>query len=160
MVSGFDRYWVSGTFDKIDNIVKAVTPQQHWFVKYKTIILHIGSLILGYMIFEITSMFFDIIHGPVKPIENPSETLLVIRNFVQMYPLVLQIFNGIIFWLDGIFPTLLLRDWVLKLWPKVEFDFGPEHQKLEKIRRKRLGLFFLLIVIPFLINFIYDLVKK
>lgn len=157
LVSGLDRNWVAGTFDKIYSIVDSAKPQEHWFIQYKSLILHIGALIFGFLLVEIS----DILFSPfVDPVKNPSEKVLEIRNFLNEYFVVKYIIIGILYWSGGIFPILFIRDWVLKLWPSVEFDFGPEHQKSEKNKRIRIGLFFLAIIIPLLVNFIYDLLMK
>lgn len=157
IVSGLDRNWVSGTFDRIDTTIDSVKPQKHWFIQYKSIILHVSAFFFGLMIYRILDILW---YQHIEPINNPSEIIQAIRDFIYKYLFVLYTIQGIFFWLQGIFPVLYLRNWVLKLWPSIEFDFGPEHQKSEKNKRKRLGLFFFVIIVPLLISFIYDLIKN
>lgn len=153
MVRG-DKNWVAGTFDSLDDIIESAKPQEHWFIKYKTVILNLGAITFGYFIYKL----LDIIS--IGTNENPSANVMRIRDFLHSNIILLNIIKIIIFWLQGIFPLWWLRDWALKLWPSVEFDFGPEHKKIEKNRRKRLGLFFSIIIIPLLLNVIYNWLTK
>jgi len=157
IVSGLDRNWVSGTFDRINTTIDSVKPQQHWFIRYKSIILHVSAFFFGLMFYRILCV---LLYQHIEPIDTPSEIIKAIRDFLHKYPFVRHTILGTCFWLQGFFPVLYLRGWVLKLWPSVEFDFGPEHQKYEKNKRNRLGLFFSVIIIPLLISFIYDLFIK
>lgn len=149
-----DKYWVSGTFDLLNDIIEAVRPQEHWFVKYKTLILHIGAIAFGFFIYTLLDLI------PIGTNEEPSINILKIRDFLHSNIIFLSLIRTLLFWLQGILPLWWLRDWVLKLWPSIELDFGPEHKKSEKRRRKRVGLFFLVIIIPLLLNLIYDLLTK
>lgn len=157
IVSGLDRNWVSGIFDRINTTINSVKPQKHWFVQYQSIILHVSAFFFGLMFFRILDV---LLFQHIEPTDTPSEIIKAIRDFFHKYPFVRHTILGTCFWFQGIFPVLILRGWVLKLWPSVEFDFGPEHQKSEKNKRNRLGLFFSVIIIPLLITFIYDLIKK
>jgi hypothetical protein len=156
IVSGLDRNWVSGIFDRIDTTIDSVKPQKHWFIQYKSIILHVSAFFFGLMIYRILDILW---YQHIESINTPSEIIQAIRDFIHKYLFVLYTIQGILFWLQGVFPVWYLRDWVLKLWPSVEFDFGPEHQKSEKNKRNRLELFFFVIIVPLLISFIYDLIK-
>lgn len=146
-VVGKDKNWVSGTFDKINSFIESLRPQQHWFIEYKVIVLHMGALVFGFFIFKIMSQY-------TTPIENPSKNIQLIRAFLHSSPIIYYSALATIFWLEGLLPVLFLQKWALKLWPSVELDVGPEHQKIEKSRRKRLRWFFLIIIAPLLIDFI------
>lgn len=149
-----DKNWVAGTFDSLNDIIESAKPQEHWFVKYKTLILHLGAITFGYFVYKLLDLI------PISTNEEPSTNVMRIRDFLHSNIFLLNIIKVISFWLQGIFPLWWLRDWVLKLWPSVEFDFGPEHKKTEKNRRKRLGLFFSIIIIPLILNLIYDWLTK
>jgi len=45
---------------------------------------------------------------------------------------------------------ILLED----LWKEIEFDFGPEHMNLDKVKRKYLITFVTIVALPFLISII------
>lgn len=153
MVSG-DSNWVAGTFDSLNDIIESVKPQEHWFVKYKTLILHIGAIVFGYFIYQLVDLV------PINTNGESSANVMWIHDFLHNNKILLETIYVITFWLQGISPLWLLRNWVLKLWPGIEFDFGPEHKKVEKNRRKRLGLFFSIIIMPLVLNSIYDWLTK
>jgi len=157
VVSGKDRDWVAGVFDRLNAVLDAVKPQKSWLILHKTLLLHLIALGVGFTIYTVVD-FLLLRH--ITPLENPSKKILVIREFFKQNPFSITLLDFFLFWLNGIFPALWLREWVLKLWPSVEFDFGPENQKIEKLKRFRIRLVLTLIIIPFLVNLIYELVNN
>jgi hypothetical protein len=151
-IRGEDENWVAGTLEKIENILKAVKPQQEWFIKHKNIVLHLGSILLGFSIF---SILYFLIYQHIQPIQNPSGNLLAFRNFLSTYPFFYYLLYLALFWLQGIFIFSNLMFWFFELWPSVEFDFGPEHEKLEKNRRKRLRWILSAILLPLFFNILF-----
>ncbi|MFA5047623.1 MAG: hypothetical protein WC516_01135 [Patescibacteria group bacterium] len=143
-VSGSDRNWVSGTFDRINIVIGAIKPQSCWLKKFKSLMLYASAILLAVGVYKI---IYILLYQYIRSAAQPPQTIKVI----------IEIF---FFWLLALFPILIIEDWVLKLWPSVEFDFGPEHQKAEKNKRKRLWLFFSVIAVPLLLASIYDLIKK
>jgi len=61
--------------------------------------------------------------------------------------------GGLFFW--GVFSSS-----VAVKWPSIEFDFGLPHLQIERIRRKRLVTVVSLIVLPVVVNVIYDVMKS
>ncbi len=103
-----DKNWASGTFETLNNSIEAVKPQQHWFIRYKTIILHISAVFAGYLISEILDIF-------IKPIENPSENIQAIRDFVHSNQVFYYFVLSLIYLLQTIFLMWFLRYWIIKL---------------------------------------------
>ncbi len=52
-----------------------------------------------------------------------------------------------------------LTRWILSSWPNIELDFGADHLKLEKQRRKRIYLLLTIVIVPITISVILDIVK-
>lgn len=138
IVKGQDRNWVAGTFGSLDLIFNSVKPQSSWFNKYKIFIMNIMAFLIGFTIYKTLDFVFFHYDKPLFP-----------------YPFIL-----IYFWSCGIFISMLLTNLIERLWPSIEFDFGPEHEKLEKNRRNKLGLFISIVIIPFIINLIYGLIMN
>lgn len=140
LVRGDDRNWVAGIFDKFEVVLDAVRPRDHWFISYQTVIFHIVAIIFGFAIISIMRVF-------ITPDPNPN----TIRNFIYSNIFYVYILKIITFWIGGFIPSAIFTDWINKLWTSVEFDFGPEHKKLEKNKRIRLGIFFSFILTSILI---------
>lgn len=143
IVKGDDRNWVAGIFDKFEVVLDAVRPQGHWFISYQTIIFHVVAIILGFVITSIMSIFI-----------TPDPKSNIIRDFIYSNIFYVYIFKIIIFWIGGLVPSAIFIDWINKLWTNVEFDFGPEHKKLEKNKRIRLRIFIGFIITSILIPII------
>lgn len=47
----------------------------------------------------------------------------------------------------------------LEIWPNVELHIGPEHLRPEVKKRKKIILFFTIVILPLLTAFIYDMIK-
>lgn len=137
--------------------MNALKPQEPWFFRHKTLFLHLLALGVGYAVYTILDILW---YRHISPLENPSQNILAIREFLQQNHIFYVLIQAFLFWLQGIFPALWLQEWIFKLWPSVEFDFGPEHQKLEKLRRFRMGLILTVAIAPLLVNLIYDLVSS
>lgn len=151
-VSGEERNWVAGMFDSLNTVIDAVRPQDFWLIKYKTLMLHVGAFGLGLAVYSLLDF---LLYRHIQPTEAPSENVLALGNFLKENQIVLILIQICGIWLQGIFASYLIRDWVIKLWPSVEFDFGPEHKKIEKMKRQRLGIFLTIVIIPFVISLLF-----
>lgn len=139
-----ERDWVSSTFQELEEFINAVEPQDHWFIRNKVLVLHFGAFMLGVFQLWIIAVTW------LQYLPNPEETPLSL--FLDEYELIR--WSAVIFmtWLMGLIPMWALRNFVLKMWPSIEFDFGPEHYKIIKKRRNAIGMLFFILILPFLIN--------
>ncbi len=133
VVRGDDKNWVAGTFSKIEDLIKSVRPQNIWCIKHKISIIIIVTFIFS-NVFLLAINYF-----------HPS----YIGNFESSVISIGQYMAGLLYTL---FFALLLAttvvDWLIKLWPDIEFDFGPEHEKRQKNKRSRIYIFFTIIGLP------------
>lgn len=143
IISG-DEDWVTNTFDKLNNKIESITPQNFWILSYKNITINIGAIIIGYSLSIFSELF-------IESIKDPSPFLILLREFIKKYSIITL---PLVFWIQGIFPAIFIHGWLSSLAPDVEFDFGPEHKKIEKSRRKRLTLIILIVMLPIIINLI------
>lgn len=151
IVNGKDQDWVNGIFIRIKEIIDSTTPQEKWIIRHKTFLLHLSALGVGIIMHTI---LWILIYQHIEPTKDPSD------NFFVTYPLSKYVFNLLIIWGTGLFGAFYLRNWLLSLWPIIEFDFGPEHLKIENSRRKRISVFIIIAVIPIVLTVGYDLVKS
>lgn len=157
IVNGDDQNWVNGIFTKIKELIDSTKPQDNWIIKHKTFLLHLNALGIGIILYAILNI---LIYQHIEPIKNPSETVLNFRAFFTTYPILLYAFGLLSRWVIGMPVALYLRDGLLSLWPEIEFDFGPEHLKIEKIRRLRISVFIITAVIPIILSVGYELFKS
>ena len=157
IVSGDDQNWVNGIFTRLKEIVDSIRPQDNWLIKHKSFVLHITALGIGTVIY--TVLWF-ILYRHIEPIKNPSETIKSIRAFFTAFPFLSYLLDWLLNWLMGIPWAPYIRSWLLSLWPEIEFDFGPEHMKVEKLRRLRISIVFSVAVIPIILAIGYDLLKS
>jgi len=157
IIRGVDSTWVNGIFTRLKEIIDCLKPQDNFLIRHKTALLHIIALSIGKIFFLLISLALDYVH--IEPIKNPSEILQKIRLFFATYPYFINLIEWFCSWLMGIGSAYAIRTWLLKLWPDIEFDLGPEHLKIEKLRRMRIAIVFSIGIIPFCISIIYDLVK-
>lgn len=153
-INGDDQNWVNGIFTKIKELIDSAKPQDNWIIRHKTFILHLSALGIGIVIYSILDIIFYI-----KPIENPSDNILNIRALLTSFPILKYAIVLPFKWMMGLGFAYNLRDWLLSLWPDIEFDFGPDHLKIEKNRRLRIYVFVITVVIPIIISVGYDLFK-
>lgn len=156
IIQSADRNWVSGTFTAFSDLINSVTPQKNWFIEHRTFILHLLSFGIGFIIYY---LLYLLIYRHIEPIKNPSGNILAIRQFFEKFPILLKLIDLFLTWLMGIPWAINVRAWFLELWPKTEFDFGPEHMKSEKQKRLRIGLVLSMAIIPTLLAIGYDLIK-
>lgn len=141
IVTGEDRTWVGGKFKEIEDLLESVAPQEHWILKYSNFLFFIGFILLGIALCKILYITFSPNTPSLLSIFKSRDILGRISMFA--FPFFL---GSIIMW--------KLLEWIVKLWPSIEFDFGPEHEKIEKNRRLRIGTFFTIIILPLIFNFI------
>lgn len=154
-VRGSDRDWVNGKFNGLIEIFDSMEKQDGIFVKHKTIFLHFLALSIGLVFYG----FIDVITGKLDP--NPSEKQQAIRDFFSSYLYLRYLIIGVLIWIFGLTQAFPFREWFLKkFFPSIEFNFGPEHTKIEKTKRKQLYTIISLIFIPFVLAIFYDFIKN
>jgi uncharacterized membrane protein len=153
MVRGTDRKWVGGMFVALEERIRAVNPSSSWFTKHPTLTFNIVAVGLGSIIAWIVVWGH---HLGLVTVEKSTPAMEQLVN----NPVVNFIGIWVAFWIFGLLPAISARDWLLAAWPSIELDTGPEHQKIQKIRRNRIAAFITLVVIPLLVTSVYDLIKK
>jgi len=162
IISGEDQTWVSENYLAMKEVIESVKPQTFWFRKHSTLMLHLialgigslGQFIIDFLI--TTFMSQKGLENIIKPLDPKSSGLL----FLQMISPILYVFLWIWRWILGLmWGAFGLRNWVLSLWPNIEFGFGTDHLDTEKIQRSRIILVFSIIIFPVITSIIYDVLK-
>jgi hypothetical protein len=165
-VSGEGGYrdWVAGVFTRLQERVAAAEPSESWFTKHPTLTYHLMALGCGSVIIVAVSFAISlgIAHGvvvlPDAGVTGPPPPGSI-RFVFSRLPAIEFGVGWSVRWLLGGMAAPWVRDWILGAWPTLDLDLGPQHLKLEQMRRNRIAAFFVLGVLPFLVQLVYDLVK-
>lgn len=158
-----DEEWVNNQKIKMEDLIKTWTPQGNYYAKYKNYLLNFLAICVGLIILRIMAKIGGT--GSENEVTEQGKFLLFIDKMIDLIPFTKYILLILISWITGIVPVLFLMwykvdTYLSSLWPPIEFDFGPEHYKYSKRRRKAIGLIITLIVIPILLNIILGVILK
>ena len=157
IVRGCDKHWVNGTFSTLEDIIDSVKPQDNWILRHRTSSLHLIALGTGSLIFLLLDA---LVYPHIPPIENPSDSIQALRDYIWATPWFAFLFAWFLRWFMGISVLAFhLRSWLLDLWPQIEFDFGPEHMNLEVARRAKVVAVFSIVIIPIAIAIVPDILN-
>jgi len=156
-ISGSEQDWVLQNFQLLKQALDAVRPQAACLRRHQTLLLNLTAVGIGIGITWAIGLVMDTLTKgmPIKKLPPDSPWRQVIA---QSLPL-LYCAQWILYWGTGIFWAFGVRDWLLKVWPSVEFDFGLAHLKAERAKRARLAAVATLIVIPIGRTILYDIMK-
>jgi len=156
-ISGDDSDWVNNLFTIFTEYINSIKPPDNWVLKNKKVLRQIIALGIGKIILFVSYFIFSLF---IQPDEYPTVGVLAIRGFLDNNELIkIILFEWLVPWLCGLTWTPLIFLSISKFWPKIEFDFGPEHLKSFKIRRKNANIFISLVIIPSILMIIYDVAK-
>lgn len=154
-IYGYDSNWVSGITARLNDILDSIQPQS----EYKKLALrlshYLSALVIGRVVLFVLLFFSS---KPNLSEFSPSE--LAIRSVIHYSSFTYNFFIYLLSFIIGFFPAIEVRLKMKKIFPNIEFQIGPEHKQLAKIKRKKLVNLFALIIIPLLLALLYDLVKS
>jgi hypothetical protein len=145
-VSGDDPRWVDARVAELEHLFAAVRPQSKAMARLRWIIIIPAAIAIGYSWTTVLSRNIALL----LPGVGRSPPSSVARFFGEHRLLLYQIFL-ILFALPWVVLARSLVAWVERLWPAVEFDFGPEHGSRRTKVRFRLAIIATLLVLPILI---------
>lgn len=152
VVAGTDSTWVNGVTRQFEEAVSGYEKQVSWPKKIEWPLRILTALGIG-RAWDATESFvlFHIVH--IQPI-TPRPTWAV--SLDPFFPLIQWSLNFFM----GIWPSILLTQKLIELWPPVELRMGREWSQVYRKRRERLWLVVSVGVIPLLLSFLYDLFKN
>lgn len=137
-VEGDDQAWVDSVYAEFTDLIDGITPQNNVIFKNRNklfIVLSIWFAWIFMFISHITIQF--------------PRSLDIISKFKDYFPFTLSYI-----WM-GVYASSVLIRKTEKLWPNIEFDFGPEQFKKEKRNRKIIWIVISLFIIPLLMQIIF-----
>ena len=151
---GLDSKWVNGMLINLQEIVDGFNPQNQFVSENRLWIHIISSIGIGAVIITILVPFISFLGVQSAPANNP------IRIFLEENPLLRHIFLYFSYFLVGNLPASFLVDRLEELWPKIEFQVGPPHKQFKRKKRSIIASIFVLGIIPFVIQLLYDLISQ
>jgi len=149
-----EKDWISSIFIDFTDLIKSIKPQSQFIHKYQGLIFHIMSIAVGY---SINSLIWLLIinNSDFTGITITNKAIITFANFLRINPLIEFIFYIFSFWFGGAFFTSPVLNWIKELWPVIEFNFGPEHQKFIMKRRKRIYFVITMVILPIIIQLFF-----
>lgn len=154
------QFWVSGIHDRLTTILQSITPQDNWILRHQRIVTNVTSLAIGFLIQIIMNIFLNVFMAPLLNNilgANPTWARAAIFGVIRhhfLWLLYLIYILGI--WISGLGLGRQVTQWLLELWPDVEFSFGPAHLNKKKRIRQRLTAWAVLVVLPVLLGLLVN----
>ena len=127
-VEGDDSKWVNSILKKMGEIIDGFKPQKSFIKQHRRFSEVLLAINIGVIAIRLYSLLIPI------PQSSLSVSLPPLLIFILNTPLK-HILNYFAYWIFGImFAKILMLD-LIKLWPTVELQLGPDHKLLEKQRR-------------------------
>lgn len=161
-IEGNDESWVNNHNVKINDFVKSWKPQNKLFSKYKSLLFHFISLNIGLLLIRtIIHLLNSLGYKSVDSNENDGLMGFLMDKLISSFPSSKYIIAGILSWFIGMWIVIMFWDNIVryfeKLWPSIEFDFGPNHKRYPKNKRNAIGVVVSLVLIPIILQIIYSL---
>lgn len=154
--------WLNDNFTRLDEAVKGAEPQSFWLVRHPVVLANLIALGIGSLVILLLDILFSFIEPPQIDLSQPHRAWLrSLCDFVMAHStwfyLVGWVWKWFVGWLWG---AAALTNWLLSCWPSIDLDFGAEHLKIEKKRRKRVQVIWTLVVVPILLAIVQDIIQK
>jgi hypothetical protein len=149
-VSGDEAAWVDARFAELERLLAAVRPQSKLVARLRWVIVIPAAIAIAYSWTIVLSRDVQLL----LPAAAGGPPLSLISRFFGEHRLLLYQIFLILFALPWLVLAHSLVGWVERLWPAVEFDFGPEHKRRRRKVRFRLAVIATLLVLPIFIALI------
>ena len=156
VISANESAWLSENFLALKEAIDRAAPQSFWLRRHETLLVNLlalglgslGTLIINLAVNILFPHFRGVLPRPPRPSEQLRQLLL------PMY-----IVQWVVAWGWGFFLGAFgVRRWLLSMWPSIEFDFGLDHLKTERVKRRRLIAVGALVILPITTSLIAELV--
>ena len=159
VVEGDKESWVNSTNQKIQDILDSIRPQNNLFAKSKRVLFHILSINFGFLFLKILFILLDKFGYKPGDSYQSNPFVFLMDKIIDIFPFLKYILLALISWAFGACILILFWDkleiYLEDLWPSIEFDFGPEHKKYPKNKRKAIAVIISLIIIPLILQLIF-----
>jgi len=159
-VSGDDAKWVHDVFLRIRERLDALESTGVWFTQHPLAAGFLGQLGIGCILHLLVVSAVDATASLWRPSPETIEQLrqsIMLRAFAHPF---FQIpFAWFCRWLMGGVWWACCQQWLMSAYPSIDLDFGPEHMKVEALRRRRIRQFLLIVAVPLCVAFLHDMMR-
>lgn len=150
-VEGNDSNWVNGTIKRFEEIADSFTPQNTLFTKH-------GQLI-GTVILVVGVVFINKLVDRLIPALFPSFQMFGVDS-LRFESFIIQFLAYMV--IGSIWYIPFGRMWwkLLEMYPSVELQIAPDHKLVEKRRRVWLTNIVVLILIPILLQVVFEIIAR
>jgi hypothetical protein len=163
-ISGTDTAWVRSTFLGVRERIDALESTENWFTRHPGLTAFIGVLGLGSLEAFCLDTLTEMIVVPALRTWPPSPaTIKSLQNseLLQLGAVLSQsaMWSWIRCFLLGGLPWGYFKPWFYSAFPSIDLQLGPSHQRLDEVRRRRIIQFAMIVILPILVNVVYDVMK-
>lgn len=142
-----NRNWFNDTFVSLEEITSEIKPQDNYFTRNKNVLRQVTAVYFGFVFIMFNLLINRLIPTPPENTKKMDSSTLILAWIVIL----------ISSYIVGLVVTYFIFNKVDKLWPKIEFDFGPKHLRHASKVRNNWKWITTVIVIPLLMSLIFFL---
>lgn len=143
-----DEEFLYKTVNNMQSIFCACKPVGKLYHKYKTL-FYVFVWMLITVLLANSYIFFKTIFNVLGI--KPENSHLLLHNHILIYALCYSLFA-----IGAVFQMPLAITYIEKIFPKLEFDFGPQHLRPRLMVRKRIVITISVIIIPYIIGILVN----
>ena len=141
LVGGEDSNWVNGIISRLNEAIEISCPQPNVTRIYTALAL-IAVAVLNYLYFDLFGQYIKLL-GKYGTLGSLALIALIFGMPVA-----------------SLYILRKINDLIEKLFPDVELQTGPQHFRMETVKRNKIMQIFLIIVVPIVLAASYDLAKS
>jgi hypothetical protein len=136
--------WVKMTCRSLENVLNSCSDQTLFFIKYKTVIIAITTVVLVFFLFNLIDFFIR------TKVMFPKIAGSMFRESFVYVILILGLISAT--------PSILIYRWINNMFPGVEIQTGANIQDTNNRRRTKLFLMASLVIVPAILSYLLRLI--
>lgn len=152
-----NKSWFNATRTQMSDYLNSIQSHDNFYLTHKIMIKHLGRLIIGIPIFFIVQTILGVVAFALvgnHVITDPPMWLVTIANFMHDYAVILYLVQAYIW--GFIFGDSLFKS-IDRLWPTIEFNFGPSRKRTAANKRRVYSSFIGVVILPIITSLFFFL---
>ena len=158
-IESSDKEWVDSKVTGIEEIFNSIEPQNTLYKKYKRKLFHYSSVAIGFVSLNFLLKMLNRLGyqgSSSTNIEESNPFLYILDKLNDSFPITKYILLFLVYWALGAWLIFFfwqkLDKYLEKIWPNIEFCFGPEHKQYPKKQRNAWIAIISWILIPIILG--------